>query len=191
MGPVELELKGVVPDPGAARRALTARGATLEFRGMLHDRRYDRDGEFRRRDEVVRSRRYVATDGSASLQLGWKGPTRRSPEGYKEREEREIEVRGDGDAFLAGLGLMPIHAIDRFIEVYALHGGHARLEWYPRMDVLVEVEGPPDAIEAIIVALALPRAAFTAEALTSFTDRYDGVHPDAPSVVARDGWKGP
>lgn len=190
MGPLELELKGVIPDPAAARRALLAGGATLEFRGMLHDRRYDRDGEFRGRDEVVRSRRYVATDGATALQLGWKGPTRRTDEGYKEREEREIQVRGDADSFLAGLGLTPIHAIDRYIEVYALHAGHARLEWYPRMDVLVEVEGAPDAIEAIISILRLPRDAFTSESLTAFTSRYDDAHPDAPSIVSQDDWEG-
>lgn len=191
MGPLELELKGVVPDPGTARHALLVGGARLEFRGMLHDRRYDRDGEFTDRDEVVRSRRYVATDGATALQLGWKGPTRRTEDGYKEREEREIQVRGDGDAFLAGLGLAPIHAIDRYIEMYALHGGHARLEWYPRMDVLMEVEGPPQAIEAIIATLGLPRDEFTSEALSAFTARYDEANPGSPSVVARDGWEGP
>lgn len=191
MGPLELELKGVVPDPAAARRALLAGGATLTFRGMLHDRRYDRDGEFRGRDEVVRSRRYLAADGATALQLGWKGPTRRSADGYKEREEREIEVRGDGDSFLAGLGFAPVHAIDRYIETYTLHGGHARLEWYPRMDVLVEVEGTPDAIEAIITTLGLPRDEFTSEGLAAFTTRYDDAHPKAPSLVAQDDWKGP
>lgn len=191
MGPLELELKGVVPDPDAARRALLGGGADLEFRGMLHDRRYDRDGEFRERDEVVRSRRYVAADGTTALQLGWKGPTRRTDEGYKEREEREIQVRGDGDSFLTGLGLTPIHAIDRYIEVYAVRGGHARLEWYPRMDVLVEVEGAPHAIEAIVAILALPRDGFTSESLSAFTARYDDAHPEAPSIIGDEGWEGP
>lgn len=192
MGPLELELKGVVPAPDEVRRALRAAGATLTFRGMLHDRRYDRRGEFTARDEVVRLRAYRAADGATRTQLGWKGPTRRSPEGYKVREEREIDLAaGDGEAFLAGLGLAPVHAIDRYIEVYELREGHARLEWYPRMDVLMEVEGSPSGIEAIIAVAGLPRDTFTSEALVAFTARYDAAHPAAPSLVAREGWKGP
>ena len=192
MGPVELELKGVVPDPGAVRAALLGAGALLSFRGMLRDRRFDRNGEFTARDEVVRLRTYDAHDGAVRAQLGWKGATRGSPEGYKMREEREIDLAaGDGAAFLAGLGLSAVHAIDRYIEVYDLGGGHARLEWYPRMDVLMEVEGTPAAIERIIAATGLARDSFTSEALTAFTTRYDAAHPGAPSIVAQDGWEGP
>jgi adenylate cyclase class IV len=192
VGPVELELKGVVPDPGATRAALIYAGATPEFRGMLFDRRFDRGGEFAGRDEVVRLRTYRGVDGSVRSQLGWKGPTTRSPEGYKQREERELDVRdGDPGAFLAALGLVEVHAIDRYIEVYALAEGHARLEWYPRMDVLMEVEGTPDAIEAIIAATGIARSAFTSDALTAFTARYDLRHPEAPSLVAQAGWSGP
>ena len=192
MGPLELELKGVVPAPDEVRRALRAAGATVAFCGMLHDRRYDRHGEFTARDEVVRLRAYRAAGGATRTQLGWKGPTRRSPEGYKVREEREIDLAaGDGEAFLAGLGLTPVHAIDRYIEVYGLRDGHARLEWYPRMDVLMEVEGTADAIERIIGLTGLPRDGFTSEALVAFTARYDAAHRAAPSLVALDGWEGP
>lgn len=190
MGAIELELKGVVPDPQATRSALLYAGATPGFRGMLYDRRLDRAGEFTRNDEVVRLRTYQGTDGSVRAQMGWKGPTTRSPEGYKQREERELEVHeGDPAAFLAALGLVEVHAIDRYIEMYALAEGHARLEWYPRMDVLMEVEGTPEAIEAIIAATGLPRASFTSDALTAFTARYDLRHPETPSLVAQPGWR--
>jgi adenylate cyclase class IV len=192
VGPVELELKGVVPDPAATRSALIYAGATSGFRGMLFDRRYDRAGEFAARDEVVRLRTYRGADGSVRSQLGWKGPTTRSPEGYKQREERELDVRdGDPEKFLAALGLVEVHAIDRYIEMYALAEGHARLEWYPRMDVLMEVEGTPEAIEAIIAATGIARSAFTSDALAAFTARYDLRHSAAPSLIAQAGWMGP
>ena len=192
MGPVELELKGVVPDPAATRAALVYAGATPGFRGMLYDRRFDRGGEFAARDEVVRLRTYRVADGSVRSQLGWKGPTTRSPEGYKQREERELDVRGgDPATFLAALGMVEVHAIDRYIEMYALAEGHARLEWYPRMDVLMEVEGGPAAIEAIIAATGIARSEFTSDALTAFTARYDLRHPEAPSLIAQAGWLGP
>ena len=192
MGRLELELKGVVPDPAAASAALRAAGAELVFRGMLIDRRYDRDAELARRDEVLRTRRYRPATGPERAQLGWKGPTRTSPEGYKVREERELDVEGSDPAeFLAALGFAPVHAIDRFVEVYHLGTAEARIEWYPRMDVLMEVEGDVAGIERVIAATGLSRSAFTNEALAAFTARYDAAHPGAPSQVAKDGWTGP
>ena len=192
MGSIELELKGVVPDPDRFRRAILAAGATPGDRGMLHDRRYDRALELATRDELVRTRTFVPVDGRPAVQLGWKGPALTSPEGYKRREERELDLAaGAPDPFLQALGYTVIHAIDRYIESYHLGEGHARMEWYPRMDVLVEVEGTPAAIERIIAASGLPRVSFTSEALTAFTARYDAAHPGAPSIIAQDGWKGP
>lgn len=192
MGRIELELKGVVPDPAAVRRALIQGGARPGFRGLLRDRRFDQEGRFAARDEVVRTRTYVPEDGQVDVELGWKGRTVRSAEGYKRREERELQVgAGDARGFLEALGLTEVHAIDRYIETYQLGDGHARLEWYPRMDVLMEVEGTPEAIERLITATGLPRASFTSEALDAFTARYDARHPDAPSLVSQDGWSGP
>lgn len=192
MGSIELELKGVVAEPDRFRAALLAAGAARGERGMLHDRRYDRDLELSARDELIRTRTFVPVGGTAAVQLGWKGPALTSPEGYKRREERELDLlAGDPAPFLQALGYTVIHAIDRYIETYHLGEGHARMEWYPRMDVLVEVEGTPAAIERLIAASGLPRATFTSEALTAFTARYDAAHPGAPSLVARDGWTGP
>lgn len=192
MGRIELELKSVVADPGSVRAALLAAGATLSFRGMLVDRRYDRDGKLTARDEVLRVRSYRAPDGAVRSQLGWKGPTGRSAEGYKRREERELDIADGAPApFLEALGFAQVHAIDRYIESYELGGGHARMEWYPRMDVLIEVEGESQDIERIIAVTGLPRTGFTDEALTAFTARYDSHHPGSPSLVAREGWEGP
>jgi hypothetical protein len=194
VGPVELELKGVVPDPAATRSALIYGGLTLGFRGMMRDRRYDRGGEFAARDEVVRTRTLTSDNRVNRYELGWKGPTRRSPEGFKQREERELDVdQGDPSLFLQALGFEQIHAIDRYVEYFYLKDfkGSARLEWYPRMDVLIEVEGTPEQIETIIAITGIARSEFTSDALTAFTARYDLRHPEAPSVVAREGWNGP
>ena len=57
---------------------------------------------------------------------------------------------------------------------YALDHAVIRFEQYPRMDVLVEVEGPPPAIEHAISALGMRRDAFTAERLLAFVDRVRG-----------------
>jgi adenylate cyclase class IV len=77
----ELELKAVVPDPGALRERLRASGAVLRFRGRMTDVRYDRAGELAARDEVLRVRTLGRPDEAETI-LGWKGRATRSPEGY-------------------------------------------------------------------------------------------------------------
>src|SRR5207245_844406 len=87
----ELELKARIEDPEALRGALTHAGATLEFRGDMIDRRFDRDGALSRRDEVLRLRVFrpaVDAAGSTYGMLGWKGPNSRR-DGYRHRAEAE------------------------------------------------------------------------------------------------------
>src|SRR3954463_5880440 len=111
--PAELELKAVVPDPAALRGRLRTAGAIAGFRGRMSDRRYDRAGELAARDEVLRVRSYHPPEGQSEAVLGWKGPTLRSPGGYKRREEIEIEVAASPHEFLAALGYDVVYAIDR------------------------------------------------------------------------------
>ena len=171
---LELELKAAVPDVEALRERLRAAGAEVLWRGMMRDRRFDRDGDFTRRDEVVRVRAYENADGTETV-LGWKGRTSRSPEGYKAREELELPSScsaAEALRFIEALGFTVVHAIDRRIEVWAWRGATLRIEWYPRMDVLLEVEGPADLLEAAIAVTGLPRDAFSADALSAFAARW-------------------
>jgi len=63
--------------------------------------------------------------------------------------------------------------VDRAIEQYRLGDATLRLEWYPAMDVLMEVEGQPDAIERAIAATGLARDDFLPESLPYFTAQYE------------------
>ena len=169
---LELELKAVVDDPGAMRQRLASL-APAAFTGRLLDRYYDRDGTLAQRGEVVRVRRHLPVGGEPREELAWKGPTHLH-EGYKARREIELGLApgGSGGAFLSALGFVPVHAVDRHVEVYRLHDGVARLEWYPRMDTLLEVEGTAAAIEAIVAATTLPRGAFRADPLAAFAQEF-------------------
>ena len=174
--PDELELKTIVPDPAALRERLAAAGARPAFRGLMEDRRYDRDGQLTARDEVLRVRRFLRADGVITAELTWKGPTRRSAEGYKLREELSCWIEPGSDppgSIVEALGYTVVQAIDRWVELFELGGAVLRVEWYPRMDVLLEVEGPPEAIETAIRATGLPREGFSAEVLLDFVRRYD------------------
>lgn len=170
----ELELKAVVEDPDALLRRLRAAGAELSFSGLMHDRRYDRDGALASRGETLRVRTFAAGDTPPRIVLGWKGPVSRSADGYKQREEHECQCTGASPAIiLERIGFSVVHAIDRWVDQFALANTMIRVETYPRMDTLVEVDGTPDAIEGAIALTGIPRDAFTAESLDTFVERFE------------------
>ncbi len=179
---LETELKAVVADPAKVRERLQAAGATRVREGLMSDRRYDRDGALARRAEVLRLRSYRLTGSGAEGRITWKGPARADANGYRVREEHEVTFSGDGAeaaALLGALGYEETFAIDRWVEYWELGGATVRLEWYPRMDVLCEVEGEPDAIEAAIAVTGIPREDFTAEAIAEFVLRYEATRGPA------------
>ena len=171
----ELEVKALVEDPEALRAALIGAGARLEFRGEMTDRRFDRKGVLSRRDEVLRLRMFQPADGApAHGVLAWKGKHSQRGE-YRHRAEVEARV-ADPEAvvtILEQLGFKLSLRIDRRVEVYRLGQAVLRLEWYPAMDVLLEVEGEPSAIEQAIAATGLAREAFLPESLPYFVARYE------------------
>jgi predicted adenylyl cyclase CyaB len=171
----EVELKSLVPDLAAARERLVRAGATLAYAGRLEDRRYDTpDRQLAARDHVLRLRVYRgAGDAAPRALLDFKGPTQYDG-GYKVREELSVGAT-DPDTLallLDRLGYAVTREIDREIEQYEIRDAVVRFERYPRMDVLVEVEGTPAAIEAAIADLGLPRAGFTADRLPAFVARF-------------------
>ncbi|HVH67847.1 MAG TPA: class IV adenylate cyclase [Gemmatimonadales bacterium] len=182
----ELEVKARVEDPDALRARLTRAGAELEFRGDMIDRRFDRDERLARRDEVLRLRVFQPGDGAPAYGvLGWKGPPSRRA-GYRHRAEAEVRVT-DPDAavtILERVGFRVSLRIERRVETYRLGGAVLRLEWYPAMDVLLEVEGEPPAIERAIAATGLDRDTFVAESLPYFVAQYEA-RTGRPALLAR------
>ncbi len=171
----ELELKARVDDPAALERAIVDAGGELMFRGEMIDRRYDRKGKLERRDEVLRLRVFRPDSGAAPCGvLGWKGPVS-VRDGYRHREEHEARVAEPeaGRIILERLGYEVVLRIDRKIAEYRLAGATVRIEWYPAMDVLVEIEGEPEAIESAVRATGLARDRFLPETLPHFVRAYE------------------
>ena len=171
----EVELKAVVDDLALRRRILEEAGASLSFEGRISDRRYDVESRaLSGRDEVLRVRRYENAEGS-SVFLDWKGPTE-IRDMYKVREEITAPLE-DFEAFskiLDRLGYQIVGEIDRDIAQYQVRGATVRFETYPRMDVLVEVEGSPETIEAAIEVVGMPRGVFSSDRLAAFVARFEG-----------------
>lgn len=183
----EVEVKAVVGDGEDARRRLADAGATVAFAGTLHDRRYDRsERSLTARDAVLRLR--VAEGGGPSrATLDFKGPAA-VLDGYKVREETTSVVE-DADAvhaILCASGFVVVREIDRDVETWELEGAAIRFERYPRMDLLVEIEGAPACIERAIAVLGIPRAAFTTEPLAAFVARFEGRTGERAAICRRE-----
>jgi predicted adenylyl cyclase CyaB len=170
----EVELKSVVPDPDSTIAVLRSAGAAPVMEGRLSDTRYDTaDRSLLARDHVLRLRELTG-GAHAHASIDWKGPTTYA-DGYKVREEISSTV-GDAAALasiLDGLGYVVIREIHRDIWQFKYLGATVRVERYPRMDALIEVEGEPAAIEAAIAGLQLPRADFTSGRLTDFVAQFE------------------
>jgi adenylate cyclase class IV len=170
----EVELKAVCNDVAAGRKNLETAGAKLSFEGKISDRRYDfENGELSARDEVLRTRTYLSNSSRKTF-LDWKGPTE-FRDVYKVREEVSTPVDDLPvlESILQKLGLQVVMVIDREIAQYELRGATIRFEIYPRMDVLVEVEGEPGAIESAIEVIGIPRGTFTNRRLTEFVTDFE------------------
>jgi adenylate cyclase class IV len=178
----ELELKAVVADADALRARLERAGASLTFEGRMDDRRYDTpERALEERDHILRVRRYDSTGphGRARahpspVSLDWKGAAS-VENGYKLREELSVAAdSADTLARMLGeLGYEVTLAIDRDIAQFDLGGAMVRIERYPRMDTLVEVEGEPNAIEHAIRSLGIAREEFSADSVFKFAKRFE------------------
>jgi adenylate cyclase class IV len=183
----EVELKSVVADPAVLIAALVAAGAVRTFDGRLLDRRYDTPARtLALRDDVLRLRQYV-TDAGEAAHLDFKGPTGYD-NGYKVREELSTPL-GDASTLalmLERLGYVVTRAIDREITQFTCVGATVRIERYPRMDSLVEVEGTPESIEAAIAVTRLPRNGFSSERLPDFIQRFEARTGERAAICRRE-----
>lgn len=174
----EYELKARLREsPGRFCRRLEEAGWERRFAGRMVDLRFDTpDGELSSRDEVLRLRVYVPDgDRDPVAVLGWKGPADQA-EGFKRREELETEVASAEAArrIVGRLGFSRVaERIDRRIRLYVRGGVSARLEEYPEMDVLVELEGPPEEVRERMAETGLGSDRWKPWPLPEFVRRYE------------------
>lgn len=173
----ERELKARVEGPvDELTRRLAAAGWVLALEGEMSDSILDTpDGRLFEADEILRVRRITDASGDTRTILTWKGPTRYES-GLKVRDEIEVGADDPDTAvsLLSKLGFSTVvMAIDRRITVLETDSVHVRIEQYPDMDTLIEIEGDPEAIERRIAEVGLPRSSWVTWRLDEFVDRYE------------------
>lgn len=174
----EYELKARLREPvDRFCRRLEEAGWSRRFAGRMVDVRCDTpEGDLTDRDEVLRLRVYVPDhEGETRCVLGWKGPAGEE-DGFKRREELETRVASAEAAYgiIRRLGFSRVtRRIDRRIRLFVRDGVSARIEEYPAMDVLVELEGPPGEVRDRMADTGLPPEEWKPWPLPEFVRRYE------------------
>ena len=149
--PVEIEIKLRLDGPEAARRAVTALGASLQKPRHLEDNVLydDATSSLYGSGQALRLRR---ADGRAFVTH--KGPRQDRGDGIKGRAETELEV-SDGDAFhaiLTALGYRPVFRYQKYREAWRWRDVEIVIDETP-IGTFLEIEGPVATIHEAARAL--------------------------------------
>ena len=159
--PVETEIKLRMDGPDAARRAVTALGASLQQPRHLEDNVLydDATSSLYGSGQALRLRR---ADGRAIVTH--KGPRQERGDGIKGRAETELEV-SDGDAFhamLTALGYRPLFRYQKYREPWRWRDVEIVIDETP-IGTFLEIEGPVATIHEAARALGRGPADYIAD----------------------------
>jgi len=174
----ETEIKLAYADGAeAARVMLEQYGYSLvEPRTLESDQLFDRAGELKGSDRLLRLRRA----GERST-ITYKGPGLR--ERHKSREEIEFDA-SDADAFalvMARLGYQPAFRYEKYRTKFARAGepGILTIDETP-IGVFLELEGAPEWIDRTAARLGYPPEKYLTSSYGSLYRQYRLEHPGAP-----------
>ena len=181
----EIEVKIEVADAESVAARLEALGATLHAPRTFEDNRlFDlAGGALARSGGLLRLR----VTGPRAILTG-KGPaTRNTPAGYKVRAEEEVEV-SDPDGVVRALeaaGFRTAWRYQKYRREYRLGGAHILIDEIPH-GVFVEIEGEPDAIDAVATRLGFDRSAYLTSTYREIHERRAGGREDVGDMVFED-----
>jgi adenylate cyclase, class 2 len=165
----EIEVKFLIEDLVAMRQRLVALGATLSTpRTYEENLLFDTpDAQFRRQGRLLRLRR------DQRNRLTYKEPPAQHNADFKIMQEYEIAVSdfGQAHAMLTKLGFAVALRFEKYRETFTYQGAEVVLDEVP-FGVFMEIEGPQEAIRAIVTALGLD---FNARLVSSYVDIFDAV----------------
>lgn len=167
---IETELRARIDSKDFHLKLAKAR-ATFVSRHIMRDFLFDDvHGSLSRKKQKLRLRMY---DNQRTV-VTWKSK-RRGASLYKEEYEHEVEI-GDFETMMyifRQLGFRQTFRIDRRVELYRIRDVLIRLEFFPEMDDLVEIEGPRDQLEDVIRALGMRRSDFNNKGQEYFFRAYE------------------
>lgn len=165
----EIEVKFLLEDLVAMRQRLVTLGATLTTpRTYEENLLFDTpDAQFRRQGRLLRLRR------DRRHRITYKEPPTHPDADFKIMQEYEVEVSDfdQAHAILTKLGFALSLRFEKYRETFTYQGAEIVLDEVP-FGTFMEIEGPQEAIRAIVTALGLD---FDARLVSSYVDIFDAV----------------
>jgi predicted adenylyl cyclase CyaB len=150
---LEIEQKYRVKNVHGIRRALRELGALKVLAGQEHNELYDNDEKLKKNKQMLRLRYH----GTQHAWLTFKGPRLKGK--HKQRIEIETPVSfEEARRILLILGFRMISSYRKYRESYKVRSVKVFLDYLPRIGWFVEIEGLPEAIQAMAKKLGLDSA---------------------------------
>lgn len=164
-----------------ARAWIESRGyREIHGRTLESDRVFDRQGELRDSSQLLRLRR----EGSQAI-VTYKGPPAAGP--HKSREEIEFAVSDEAATarVFEKLGYEIAFRYEKYRTKFAIKDepGMVTLDETP-MGIFLELEGPPDWLDATAARLGLGRDAYLTQSYAKLYQEYRQAHPGvSPNMI--------
>ncbi len=167
----ERELRGRIDCLNKFRDQLSIAGAKMSQKGFMQD--YYFDNPFLNLKSKNQKLRIRAIDYKL-IQLCWKGPISVDKQ-TKIREEIEVGVKNVEPLIeiFEKLGFQNTRFYERYFETYLLYDVKIRIEQFPIMDILVEIEGEQHLINRAVTHLNISKDVFGPKTLVSFIKEYE------------------
>ncbi len=167
----EKELRGKIDDLNKFRDQLNIAGAKMTQKGFMQD--YYFDNPFLNLKSKNQKLRIRAIDYKL-IQLCWKGPISVDKQ-TKIREEIEVGVKNVEPLIkiFEKLGFQNTRFYERYFETYLLYDVKIRIEQFPIMDILFEIEGEQHLINRAVTHLDISKDVFGPKTLVSFIKEYE------------------
>lgn len=167
----EKELRGKIDDLNKFRDQLNIAGAKMSQKGFMQD--YYFDNPFLNLKSKNQKLRIRAIDYKL-IQLCWKGPISVDKQ-TKIREEIEVGVKNVEPLIkiFEKLGFQNTRFYERYFETYLLYDVKIRIEQFPIMDILFEIEGEQHLINRAVTHLNISKDVFGPKTLVSFIKEYE------------------
>ena len=177
----EQELRGRIDCLNKFRDQLSIAGAKMSQKGFMQD--YYFDNPFLNLKSKNQKLRIRAIDYKL-IQLCWKGPISVDKQ-TKIREEIEVGVNKVESLIkiFEKLGFQNTRFYERYFETYLLYGVKIRIEQFPIMDILVEIEGEQHLINRAVTHLNISKDVFGPKTLVSFIKEYE-IRNGAPAKLS-------
>jgi len=163
----EIEVKFLLEDLVAMRQRLVALGATFTTpRTYEENLLFDTpDAQLRRQGRLLRLRR------DRRNRITYKEPPTHHDIDFKIMQEYEVEVSDfdQAHAILTKIGFALALRFEKYRETFIYQGAEIVLDEVP-FGTFMEIEGPQEAIRAIVTALGLD---FDARLVSSYVDIFD------------------